>query len=59
MSGLFLILPCFLENPLFNANSADPDQTPQNAASDLGSHCLQMTLFWNARYKLVKIQLGR
>ena len=22
------------------ANSADPDQTPQNAASDLGLHCL-------------------
>ena len=23
------------------ANSVDPDQTPQNAASDLGLHCLQ------------------
>ena len=23
------------------ANSADPDQMPQNAASDLGLHCLQ------------------
>ena len=23
------------------ANSADPDQTPQNAASDQGLHCLQ------------------
>ena len=22
------------------ANSVDPDQTPQNAASDLGLHCL-------------------
>ena len=22
------------------ANSADPDQTPQNAASDQGHHCL-------------------
>ena len=24
------------------ANSADPDQTPQNAASDPGLHCLQI-----------------
>ena len=23
-------------------NSADPDQTPQNAASDQGIHCLQI-----------------
>ena len=25
-------------------NSLDPDQTPHNAASDLGLHCLQMSL---------------
>ena len=25
------------------ANNADPDQTPQNAASDLGLHCLPMS----------------
>ena len=25
------------------ANSGDPDQTPQNAASDLGLHCLPVT----------------
>ena len=24
------------------ANSVDPDQTPQNAASDLGLHCLPL-----------------
>ena len=24
------------------ANSADPDHTPQNAASDQGLHCLQI-----------------
>ena len=24
------------------ANSVDPDQTPQNAASDQGLHCLQL-----------------
>ena len=25
------------------ANSEDPDQTPQNAASDFGLHCLSMS----------------
>ena len=24
---VFLLLPCFIENPVFNENSADPDQT--------------------------------
>ena len=26
-------------------NNADPDQTPHNVASDLGLHCLPMTLY--------------
>ena len=26
------------------ANSEDPDQTPHSAASDLGLHCLPITL---------------
>ena len=30
------------------ANCADPDQTPQNAASDQGLHCLSTTLFAQA-----------
>ena len=33
------------------ANSADPDQTPQNATSDLGLHCLlnykKLKIKWN------------
>ena len=28
------------------ANSADPDQTPQNAASDQGLHYLHRTIGW-------------
>ena len=28
----------------FWANSVDPDQMPQNAASDKGLHCLPLTL---------------
>ena len=35
---LFFFLPYFIEIPVFNANSADPDQTPRSAASDLGLH---------------------
>ena len=40
-----LLIPCFIEIPVFNANSAGPDQTPRNAASDLGLHCLPMSFY--------------
>ena len=36
------------------ANSEDPDQTPQSAASDLGLHCLSITLFGVTRLERVK-----
>ena len=49
---LVYLLPCFIEIPVFNANSVDPDQTPRSAASDLGLHCLPVSLFiWDARLK--------
>ena len=51
---LVLLLPCFIEIPEFNANSIDPDQTPRSAASDLGLHCLPISLLWDARLKWVK-----
>ena len=35
--------------PVVNANSVDPNQTP--AASDLGLHCLHMSLLWDAKLK--------
>ena len=38
-----------------NTNSVDPDQTPQNAASDLVLHYLPMSFLWDARHKWVKI----
>ena len=42
---LLLLLLCFIEIPVFNANNVDPDQTPRSvAASDLGLHCLPITL---------------
>ena len=43
-----------IEIPLFTANSVDPDQTPHSAASDLGLHCLPISLLWDGRYKRVK-----
>ena len=36
------------------ANSGDPDQTPHFAASDLGLHCLPITLLCVPRLQWVK-----
>ena len=36
------------------ANSGDPDQTPRSAASDLGLHCLPVTLLRVSRLQWVK-----
>ena len=36
------------------ANSGDPDQTPRSAASDLGLHCLLITLLRVSRLQWVK-----
>ena len=43
-----------MEFLVFNANSADPDQTQHSAASDLGLHCLPMSHLWDTRLKWVK-----
>ena len=48
VSCWFLFMPCFIEIPVFNANNIKPDQTPQSAASDLGLHCLLISLLWDA-----------
>ena len=40
------------------ANSGDPDQTPHSAASDLGLHCLPVTLLRISRLQWVK-QVGK
>ena len=37
------------------ANSGDPDQTPRSAASDLGLHCLPITLLGVSRLQWVNI----
>ena len=36
------------------ANSGDPGQMPHSAASDLGLHCLPITLLWVSRLQSVK-----
>ena len=54
MSGLLVLLSCFVERSALNANSVDPDQTPRSAASDLDLHCLPMSHLWDARHKWVK-----
>ena len=46
---LFLFVTCSTEIPVFNAKSADPDQMPRSVASDLGLHCLLLSLFGYAR----------
>ena len=49
----FLNNTMFFEIRVFNENSVNPDQTPHNAASDLGLHCFPMTFLWDARPKCV------
>ena len=39
------------------ANSGDPDQMPHSAASDLGLHCLPVTLLGVSRLQWVKLVL--
>ena len=39
------------------ANSGDPDQTPRSAASDLGLHCLPITLLGVSRLQWVNAAL--
>ena len=46
---LFLLLPCFIEIPAFNANNVDSDSTPRSVASDPGLYCLPMSLLWDAK----------
>ena len=45
--GIWLLFnnTMFIEIPVFDANSVDPDKTPHSAASDLGPHCFANILF--------------
>ena len=46
-----------LKRSIVIANTVDSDQTPRSVASDLGLHCLQMSLLWDARLKRIKIKM--
>ena len=50
VSGYFSLLSCFIEISELTANSVDSDRTPRSAASDLGLHCLPMSLLWEALF---------
>ena len=39
--------------PVINENSANHDQTPCSAASDLSPHCLSMSHLWDARHNWI------
>ena len=52
VSDYFLLLPCFIMIPLFNANRVDSDQRPHSVASDLDLHYLPIPLLQNTRNKL-------
>ena len=39
----FFVLSCYVEIPVFYANSVDPDQTPHSAAPDQGLHYLPLS----------------
>ena len=51
---VFSVLSFIIEIHVLNANSVDPDQMPHSVASDLGLHCLPMSLLWDTRHKWVK-----
>ena len=52
VSGQFLLLLCFIEIPVINANRVNLDQMPHSAASDLGLHCLPITLLGVSRVNM-------
>ena len=53
LRGQILLLPCFIEMFVINANGKDPDQMPHSAVSELCLHCLLMSHSWDAKHKWV------
>ena len=44
---------CFIEIPVVKANTVDTDQMPHSVTSDLGLHCLPITLLKVSKLKRV------
>ena len=53
LRGVCFFIIVFLQNTVFTVNSVALNQTRRSAASDLGLHCLQMSLLWDARHKWI------
>ena len=49
VSDLFCCFYSIFSWKILLTNNVDPDQMPHYVASDLGLHCLSMTLFWVSR----------
>ena len=49
----FFLFHCYLEIPVFNANSVDTAQTLSSVASGLCLRLLPMSFLWDAKYELV------
>ena len=49
-SYLVGLLLCFIQTPVFHANSVDPVQMLSSVESDLYLHCLAMSLLWDTRH---------
>ena len=54
----YRICPRYLDKQAW-AKSEDPDQMPQNAVSDQGLHCLQLTQQFKGTKTSSKIVLGQ
>ena len=52
---VILLLPCFIETPLFTANRVVSDQMSYSVVSNLDLHCLPMFFLWDARHILGKV----
>ena len=48
---IFIINIIFIEIHVFTANSVDPDHMPHSVVSDLGLHCLPLSLLWDIGIK--------
>ena len=55
ISNISFYFYCFIEIPVINANSVDPDQMLHSAASDVGLHFLPVTLSRVSRLKWVRM----
>ena len=54
--GLFCCFYSIFDGKILLAKNVDPDQTPHYVASDLGLHCLPMTLLQVSREESIYLR---